>query len=93
MRLIVGLVRTSAGVLGQAVATAAAGLPLGYSCWKLRQSDAFVTRTTDALIRSRLRAESDRNDLARGMRSVFSVGIGLGAPVVIIRVAGLFARK
>ncbi len=75
--------------LGQGLGTIAAGVAVAYVCWTLRKSGGFLTRTTDALVRSRLRGEGDRAELARGMRLALGFGIGVGALVVLIGVGAL----
>ena len=79
----------STRALGQGLGTIAAGVAVVYFCWMLRKSDGFLTRTTDALGRSRLRSEQDRADLARGYRFALGFGVGLGVLVVLIGIGAL----
>ena len=82
---------TSTGVLAQGLGAIAAGVAVAYVCWRLRKSEGYLTRTSEALVRSRLRAPGDRKELARGMRISAWFGVGVGALVVLIGVASLLA--
>lgn len=81
----------AAGHLGQGLGTIAAGLAVGLVCLGLLRSEAYLTRTTDALIKARLRTESDRPALARGMRLALAFGLVVAAVFVAIGIGTLFA--
>ena len=76
----------------QGLGTMVAGFAVAAACWKLRESDAYLTRTIDALSRRRMYSEGDRAQLTRGMRFALGFGVGMGGLFVLIGVVTLFAR-